>query len=71
MTAKQATAKRGARREARGGAAIDLFLDMIATERGASRNTIEAYRRDLEDYAAFLAAKGKSVASVASDETTE
>jgi len=37
---------------------IDLFLDMMAAERGAARNTLEAYRRDLDDYAGFLAAEG-------------
>ena len=37
---------------------IDLFLDMMAAERGAARNTIEAYRRDLDDYAEYLAAEG-------------
>jgi len=31
-----------------------LFLDMLAAERGASKNTLEAYRRDLEDYLAYL-----------------
>ncbi|MDP8917728.1 MAG: site-specific integrase, partial [Pseudomonadota bacterium] len=31
-----------------------LFLDMLAAERGASRNTLEAYRRDLDDYLAYL-----------------
>ncbi|MBV6657838.1 MAG: tyrosine recombinase [Devosiaceae bacterium] len=30
---------------------ITLFLDMVAVERGASPNTISAYRRDLEDFA--------------------
>jgi integrase/recombinase XerD len=35
----------------------DLFLDMIATERGASRNTLDAYARDLGDYAEFLGGK--------------
>ena len=35
----------------------DLFLDMIATERNASRNTLDAYKRDLDDYAKFLGAK--------------
>lgn len=35
----------------------DLFLDMIATERNASRNTLDAYRRDLDDYAEFLAGR--------------
>jgi len=32
-----------------------LFLDMLAAERGAAGNTLQAYRRDLEDYFAFLA----------------
>lgn len=31
-----------------------LFLDMLAAERGASKNTLEAYRRDLEDYITYL-----------------
>jgi integrase/recombinase XerD len=31
-----------------------LFLDMLAAERGASRNTLDAYRRDLEDYLGYL-----------------
>lgn len=30
---------------------IRLFLDMLAVERGASRNTLDAYRRDLSDFA--------------------
>lgn len=30
---------------------VDSFLDMLSAERGAALNTIEAYRRDLEDYA--------------------
>jgi len=30
---------------------IDRFLEMMAAERGASRNTLAAYRRDLEAYA--------------------
>ena len=37
-----------------GGRFASLFLDMLAAERGASRNTLEAYRRDLEDYLAYL-----------------
>ncbi|WP_460449739.1 site-specific tyrosine recombinase XerD [Alsobacter sp. SYSU BS001988] len=31
---------------------------MMAAERGAARNTLDAYRRDLEDYAGFLASEG-------------
>lgn len=38
--------------------AIPLFLDMMAAERGAARNTLDAYRRDLEDASARLAAAG-------------
>lgn len=37
---------------------IDLFLDMMAAERGAARNTLDAYRRDLEDAAHRLGAQG-------------
>ena len=34
------------------------FLEALAAERGASLNTIDAYRRDLVAYEAYLAAKG-------------
>ncbi len=37
---------------------------MMAAERGASPNTIDAYRRDLEDAAGWLAARGSSLAAV-------
>ncbi|MEM0898696.1 MAG: site-specific tyrosine recombinase XerD [Pseudomonadota bacterium] len=33
---------------------IDLFLDMMASERGASKNTLDAYRRDLDDAVAHI-----------------
>ena len=33
---------------------IDAFFDMLAAERGASANTLEAYRRDLGDLLAHL-----------------
>ena len=35
------------------------FLDMLAAERGAAANTLAAYRRDLDDYLAYL--KEKSI----------
>ena len=38
---------------------IDGFLDALAAERGAAKNTLEAYRRDLDVYLAFLARVGK------------
>lgn len=31
----------------------DLFLDMLAAEQGAGKNTLDAYRRDLTDFSAF------------------
>ncbi len=34
------------------------FLDALASERGASANTLEAYRRDLSDYEGHLVAQG-------------
>jgi integrase/recombinase XerD len=35
-----------------------LFLDMLAAERGASKNTLDAYRRDLDDYLTYLREAG-------------
>ena len=34
------------------------FLDVLASERGASDDTLEAYRRDLADYEGHLSAQG-------------
>lgn len=47
--------------------ALRAFLAMAAAEKGAARNTLDAYRRDLDDYMAQLGAQGSSVetASVA------
>ncbi|MEQ1578200.1 MAG: site-specific integrase, partial [Hyphomicrobium sp.] len=33
---------------------ITSFLDMLASERGAAANTLQAYRRDLNDFADYL-----------------
>lgn len=41
--------------------AVDAFLEMLTVERGAARNTIAAYSRDLEDFAAFAQARGQAV----------
>jgi integrase/recombinase XerD len=41
---------------------IELFLDMLAAERGASANTLDAYRRDLADFSADL---GRDKADIA------
>ena len=47
---------------------IELFLDMLAAERGASANTLDAYRRDLTGLAADLAAARAAVATAGSGE---
>jgi integrase/recombinase XerD len=47
---------------------IDLYLDMLAAERGAAANTLEAYRRDLEDFAGDLRQHGGVVAKAGSDD---
>jgi integrase/recombinase XerD len=47
---------------------IELFLDMLAAERGAGVNTLGAYRNDLEDLSSYLGSKGKDVASAGTDE---
>nr|WP_272943316.1 site-specific tyrosine recombinase XerD [Rhodovulum sp. PH10] len=52
--AKAATAGRGDRH-------VALFLDMIAAERGAGKNTLAAYSRDLDDLAGRLGAVGRAI----------
>ncbi len=42
---------------------VEAFLEMLAAERGAARNTLLAYERDLTDFAAFAAARGQAVAA--------
>lgn len=37
---------------------VDRFIDHLSVERGLSPNTLEAYRRDLERYAAHLRERG-------------
>jgi integrase/recombinase XerD len=40
---------------------IEAFLEMLAAERGAARNTLLAYDRDLDDFARFAAGRGEGV----------
>ena len=41
----------------------EAFLEMLAAERGAARNTLAAYAADLADCAGFLAARGTSLSA--------
>jgi len=46
---------------------LDCFLDMLAAERGAAKNTQEAYRRDLTDYIDYLARAQNEPARASTD----
>jgi integrase/recombinase XerD len=50
----------------RDGSLIQAFLDMMVAERGAARNTLDAYGRDLADYAEAVAGHG-GLAGVSTD----
>ncbi len=43
---------------------IEAFLEMLSAERNAAKNTLAAYRRDLEDFAAHAGARGHSLESL-------
>jgi len=60
------SAARGARNSDRKLAA--LYLDMLAAERGAGKNTLAAYGRDLADFSAYLGGAGSSIAGAATDD---
>jgi len=49
-------------------ALIELFLDMVAAERGGARNTLAAYTRDLADFSAALGAAGHGIADASTEE---
>jgi len=51
--------------------AIDLYLDMLAAERGAAANTLEAYRRDLTDFSDDLAEHGGNIAKAGAENIRE
>ncbi len=42
---------------------LEAFLEMLLAERNAARNTLTAYRSDLEDFARFAAGRGEGLAS--------
>jgi integrase/recombinase XerD len=61
---KTMTRRKGASDEA----LIELFLDMLAAERGAGDNTLSAYRNDLGDLAAHLRAARSTIARATTDD---
>jgi integrase/recombinase XerD len=46
---------------------LQSFLEMLAAERAASRHTLEAYRRDLEDFSAYLNKRGLALEAADTD----
>lgn len=47
---------------------VDAFLEMMAVERAASRNTLTAYGKDLADAEVGLAARGKDLETAAAED---
>ena len=45
-----------------------LYLDMLAAEGGAGKNTLAAYGRDLADFSEHLAAAGRSIATASTED---
>ena len=47
---------------------IELFLDMLSAERGASRNTLAAYAHDLTDFSEHVGAARRSIADARTED---
>jgi integrase/recombinase XerD len=47
---------------------IALFLDMLAAERGAGKNTLDAYSRDLAGLATHLRSRGRGIANAGTED---
>ena len=51
-----------------GPAWAEAFLEMMAVERAAARNTLTAYGKDLDDASGFLAGRGRDLASASAED---
>jgi integrase/recombinase XerD len=49
---------------------VEAFLEMLAAERGAAKNTLDAYRRDLEDFLGWLDRQGAELTAARSAHIT-
>ncbi len=50
---------------------IEAFLEMLVAERGAARNTIDSYKRDLADVESFLARRDRGIEAATADDLRE
>ena len=46
---------------------VESFLEMLAAERGAARNTLAAYEADLNDFTGFAVRRGVPVHAAGAD----
>ncbi len=47
---------------------VEAFLEMLVAERGAARNTLDAYQRDLRGFLVFAAARGHDALTADTDD---
>jgi integrase/recombinase XerD len=47
---------------------VDRFLEMMSAERGAAKNSLQAYGRDLQHYTVFLESRGAALLTASSDD---
>jgi integrase/recombinase XerD len=47
---------------------LEGFLEMLSAERGAALNTLDAYRRDIDDYTGFLMGRGRDEVDAGADD---
>jgi integrase/recombinase XerD len=47
---------------------VEAYLESLGVERGAADNTLAAYARDLDDYLALLAGRGRTVSTAGRDD---
>ena len=52
----------------RDGIDVEAFLEMMAVERGASQNTLDAYRHDLGDASGYLSGRNGSLLTATTDD---
>lgn len=50
------------------GRLVETFLEMLSAERGAAHNTLVAYRRDLGDFGAVVASRGRDLETATADD---